>query len=46
MLWIPETIHIGTINVVSNTKKIEIPSIPSLKFIDPLISTIYWDGRE
>ena len=40
-----EKIHIGTINVVSNTKKIEIPSIPSLKFIDPFIhdfSSMNW----
>jgi len=33
----PEKIHMGAINVVSNINKIEIPSIPSWKLIKPSI---------
>ena len=37
MLSIPEKIQIGAIKVVSKINKIEIPSIPNLNFINPLI---------
>ena len=36
-LLMPEKIHMGAINVVSNINKIEIPSIPSWKLIKPSI---------
>tara|TARA_B100001250_G_C19161534_1_gene512517 strand:- start:46 stop:363 length:318 start_codon:yes stop_codon:yes gene_type:complete len=45
----PEKIHIGTIKVVNNINKIEIPSTPSLKLIKPLIqffSSINWKSAE
>ena len=37
ILRIPEKIHTGVINVVNNINKIEIPSIPNLKLINPSI---------
>ena len=36
-LFIQEIIHIGVMNAVSTINKIEIPSTPSLNFINPLI---------
>ena len=41
MLLIPEKMHIGAINVVSNMNNIEIPSIPSWKLINPLIQFLF-----
>ena len=35
-----EIIHIGVIKVVKTINKIEIPSIPNLNFIKPLIQLI------
>ena len=37
ILCMPEKIHIGAISVASKINNIEIPSIPSLKFIKPSI---------
>ena len=40
-----EIIHIGVMNAVKTINKIEIPSIPSLNFISPLIqffSSMNW----
>ena len=45
MLWIPEKIQTGVIKVVSKINKIEIPSIPNLKFMFPpiqLFSSMNW----
>ena len=47
MLWMPEKIHIGAINVVSSINKIEIPSTPSLKLKKPSIqffSSMNWNS--
>ena len=37
MLFIQEITHIGIINVVNTMNKIDIPSIPNLNLIKPLI---------
>ena len=45
----PEKIHIGAINVVSNINKIEIPSMPRWKLIKPSIqffSSINWNSED
>ena len=41
MLWMPEKIHIGVINVVRSINKIDIPSIPSWKLIKPEIQFFF-----
>ena len=44
-LIMQEIIHIGVMNAVNTMNKIEIPSIPSLNFISPLIqffSSMNW----
>ena len=41
ILWIPEKIQIGVINVVSNINRIEIPSIPNWKVIKPSIQFLF-----
>ena len=41
MLLIPEKMHMGAINVVSNMNNIEIPSIPTWKLINPLIQSLF-----
>ena len=41
MLLIPEKIHMGAINVVSNMNNIEIPSIPKWKIMNPLIQSFF-----
>ena len=37
ILLIQETIHIGVINAVNMINNIDMPSIPNLNFINPLI---------
>ena len=47
ILLIPEKIHIGIINVVSKMNKIEIPSTPRWKSMNPSIhfySSINWNS--
>ena len=39
MLLMQEIIHIGVIKAVNTINKIEIPSIPNLNFINPLIQS-------
>ncbi len=44
-----EIIHMGVINAVKTINKIDIPSIPSLNFINPLIqflSSKNWKSTE
>ena len=41
MLWMPEKIHIGVINVVRSINKIDIPSIPSWKLKKPEIQFFF-----
>ena len=41
MLLIPEKMHMGAINVVSNMNNIEIPSMPNWKLMNPLIQSFF-----
>ncbi len=41
ILCMPENIQIGVMNVVSKINKIEIPSIPSWKLINPSIQFLF-----
>ena len=41
ILWIPEKMHMGIINVVSNINKIDIPSTPNWKLTSPSIQFFF-----